>query len=184
MPEMVELIGRRFRVLRRAEKTCFEITPGRYAIREFRKNDVFLLEGLRCSGTAHDGCQRQCTLLWKAAWLRRVEGDGPAPHVEQADVDVLRAKLKTRSGPVRYVCQSTELVRATEPQPITRKKILLKCLRDVRSGAVGPGKMVSLVVAPLYRKVRDRVRGRPRLVGELTRTPLGTIGLQPGEMVR
>ena len=47
MPEMVELVGR-FRVLRRAEKTCLESPPGKYVIREFRKSDVFLLEGLRC----------------------------------------------------------------------------------------------------------------------------------------
>ena len=43
--------------------------------------------------------------------------------------------------------------------------------------------MMSLVIVPLYRKVRDRVAGRPRLSGKLTKTPVGTLGLKPGELV-
>ena len=52
MPEMVPYCGRRFRLLRRAEKTCIEIGDGGYDTREFLKNDVFLLDGLRCPGTS------------------------------------------------------------------------------------------------------------------------------------
>ena len=51
MPEMEEYCGRRFRVLRRAEKTCIEFPGGGYKIQEFRGNDVVVLEGLRCNGS-------------------------------------------------------------------------------------------------------------------------------------
>src|SRR5436309_11945426 len=77
MAEMLAYCGRRSRVLRPAEKTCVEVASGDYAIREFRGDDVVLLEGLRCSGADHDGCQRACMFFWKMAWLRRAGPDRP-----------------------------------------------------------------------------------------------------------
>ena len=180
MPEMLNYCGRRFRVLRQAEKTCVEVAGGDYAIREFQGNDVVLLEGLRCSGANHDWCQRACMLFWKMAWLQRASGDRPAPPAGAAGRDKLLSSLKTISEPGRYFCQSTELVRATGSLP--RARILLKCLRDVRSGAVGALKMMRLILVPLWRKATVRFR-RP-LVGALTQTPVGQLGLQPGEIVR
>jgi hypothetical protein len=183
MPEMAELCGRRFRVLRRAEKTCVEIAPGDYQIREFLGNDVFLLEGLRCSGAHHDGCQRLCMFFWKAAWLRSADGSERSPADDGAAFEVLRAKQRTTTALGRYFCQSTQLHKSTRPEPLTKGEIALKCFRDVRSGAVGVWEMVPLVLLPLYRKIRDRVSDRPRLVGPLTRTPVGALQLQRGELV-
>ena len=183
MPEMVEHCGRRFRLARVAEKTCLEVAGGNYLIREFRNNDVVLLEGLRCSGADHDGCQRQCMFFWKRAWLRKVGAEESATPATIAGKESLCSKLKTRISPERYFCQSTELHRATEPTPIKAGQILLKCFRDVRSGAVGLMEMTGLILMPLYRKIRDRLIGRPRLVGSLARTPVGNLGLQPGELV-
>ena len=69
MPEMLEFCGKRFRVEKRADKTCNTIT-----IMESRRlYDTVHLEDLRCSGQAHAGCQAQCYLFWKEAWLKRVE---------------------------------------------------------------------------------------------------------------
>ena len=48
-----------FRVYRRAEKTCVEGLGMRGM-----KNTVFL-DGLRCDGSAHGGCQRGCLFFWK-----------------------------------------------------------------------------------------------------------------------
>ena len=183
MPEMLEHVGRRFRVLRKAEKTCVEILGGQYVIRELLHNDVFLLQGLRCSGASHGGCQRLCMLFWKAAWLRKVR-DGDC--VEDIAVDRLRAlssRLKTRSAADRYYCQSTQLVTATRPESLTSIEIIVKCWRDVWSGAVTPAKMLSLILVPLGRKIRDRAVGRPLLRGSLKRTPVGDLALQAGEMV-
>lgn len=181
MPEMLEHCGRRYRVSRVAEKTCVEIPGGAYVIREFRNNDVVLLETLRCSGAEHDGCQRACMLLWKKSWLRQVEANTNTPS--EAEALPRSSSLKTKVGPDRYFCQSTELVRATLTGSMSYGNILLKCLRDISSGAVGIPKMMALIFVPACRKLRDSLLGRPRLVGELTRTPVGTLNLQPGETV-
>lgn len=183
MPEMLEFCGGRFQVLRKAEKTCLETTGGEYLIREFHHNDVMLLDGLRCSGAAHGGCQRLCMIFWKTAWLRKVEAEQPASPRDESPKGELLSQLKTMNAPGRYFCQSTELPRATESQPLTRGQILLKSFRDVRSGAVGVFDMIGLILIPLYRKVRDRGFGRPRLAGNLAQTPVGALNLQPGEIV-
>ena len=183
MPEMEQYCGFRFRVLRRAEKTCIEFAGGAYKIREFRGNDVFLLEGLRCSGANHDGCQRQCMLFWKAVWLQRTETTSGAAPVDPSDHKTLRLKMKTMSSPQRYFCQSTELANATRQESLTKIQILHKCYRDVRFGGVRVGEMLGLIAMPLYRKIKDRLFGRSRLLGNLARTPVGTLGLQPGELV-
>ena len=41
-----------------------------------RMRNAVHLEGLRCDGQAHGGCQAGCLLYWKEAWLRRVPSDG------------------------------------------------------------------------------------------------------------
>jgi hypothetical protein len=179
MPEMLEFCGRRFQVQRLAEKTCIEFPGGTYKIREFRNNDVVLLGGLRCPGTRHDGCQRLCMIFWKTAWLRKVELDQPPACVAPHEYEELGARLKTMSGPARYCCQATELARATIP--LTRKRILLKCYYDVRSGSRGFFEMVWLILAPLWRKTTSRIP-RHRLLGTLTRTPVGNLNLQPSEL--
>ena len=81
MPEMLEFCGKTFRIARRAEKTCVDGHPE--AFREFKNNNVVLLEELRCSGKAHGGCQRGCMLFWKEQWLRKVaKNEGTATVAE------------------------------------------------------------------------------------------------------
>lgn len=178
MPEMVKFCGRRFKVQRLAEKTCVEFPGGWYKIREFRNNDVVLLESSRCPGTRHDGCQRSCMIYWKTAWLRRVEPDRSPVCITQPEYPELERRLKTKSGPGRYYCQSTELARATVP--LTRPRILLKCYQDVRSGSRGFLEMIGLILAPLWRKSTPWIPRR-RLAGNLARTPVGNLNLQPAE---
>lgn len=181
MPEMLEFCGNRFRVLRRAEKTCVETSVQNYRILEFRGNDVVILERLRCSGAYHDDCQRACVLFWKEAWLRRVEPGlltvGPLiPSFQNPE----HIRWKTMSAPGHYVCQSTELVKAT--QPLARSRIILKCLLDVLHGSRGVFEMAWLVLRPLWRKATQKIPRR-RLKGDLNRTPVGDLKLQPGEWV-
>ena len=108
MPEMIEYCGRRFRVHRRVEKTCVEVTSGRYDFREFPQNDAVLLDGLRCSGSDHGGCQRVCSLFWKTAWLRRVSDDRSEAVADETGGRGPWPKLQTLAGSGRYFCQSTE----------------------------------------------------------------------------
>jgi len=182
MPEMLPYCGKRFRVLRRAEKTCVELPGGSYAIREFINNDVVFLDGIRCSGSSHDGCQRACLLFWKTAWLKPV--DQSQIVIENLGAsDSLADRLKTKSSPVRYFCQSSQLAQSTVPRRLSKLEIFRKFWRDLRYGAVRLRHIPSLLVLPFYRKIRDRLVGRPRLRGTLTITPVGQLNLQPGELV-
>ncbi len=180
MPEMLEFCGKRAQVARRAEKTCIEYPGGGYKIQEFLNNDSILLEGLRCSGARHDGCQRACMIFWKRAWLQKVDERKTAEPVDLSGMETLETKLKTMASVNRYVCQSTELAKAT--QPLTRKQIFVKCAAEIRSGSRGVFEMAKLIAAPLWRKATSRIP-RARLAGTLTRTPIGNLGLQPGEWV-
>jgi hypothetical protein len=77
MPEMIGACGRRFRVERRAERLCDTVayTGTR------RIADGVLLEDLRCDGSAHGGCQAECRILSKEAWVRKViPGSQPLPR--------------------------------------------------------------------------------------------------------
>src|SRR5579883_2099205 len=76
MPEMLQFCGKRFRVEKRADKTCNTIT----VMESRRLYHTVHLENLRCSGADHGGCQAQCYLFWKEAWLKRVpESHDAAP---------------------------------------------------------------------------------------------------------
>ncbi len=58
MPEMAKCCGRRFRVYRRAEKVFLD----QYYYVARMPRAVFL-EGVRCDGAAHAGCQMGCLIL-------------------------------------------------------------------------------------------------------------------------
>ena len=85
MPEMLAYCGQTFRVFKRADKTCD--TVGSTAMR--RLHDTVHLEMLRCDGSAHGGCQAECLLYWKEAWLARVD-----PRIEWAASDDSRRRCR------------------------------------------------------------------------------------------
>ena len=178
MPEMAKLCGQRFQVLRRAEKTCIELAPGNYKIYGFENNDLVVLDAPRCSGVEHDGCQRACMFFWNSSWLRKVERGDTDCKDARADAQALLARLVTMVDG-RYFCQSTELIKIT--RPMSRGRILLKCVRDVASGSRGVFEMLGLILRPLWRKLTPWLRRS--LVGNHKRTPIGTLGLVPGEWV-
>lgn len=75
MPEMLRFCGTRLRVVKIANKTCD--TMQRTGMR--RMTEAVHLEGARCDGAAHGGCQADCLLYFKHAWVRPVtDGDAPA----------------------------------------------------------------------------------------------------------
>jgi hypothetical protein len=105
MPQMFQYCGQRFRVYKRAHKTCDTVngTGGRWLA-----NGIHL--DLRCDGKAYGGCQAACLIFWKDAWLKRV-GDGGNP------VDT----LPSRGGPdistlVKKECLEKDVWKATRAQ--------------------------------------------------------------------
>lgn len=182
MAEMIPFCGQRFRVTRRAEKTCVEYPGVTYRMREFTGNDVVLLDTPRCSGAAHDGCQRACIPFWKEEWLRRVpDGAAKAPAPASPSAALTRL-VQSKSADGKYFCQSTQLGRAT--QQISRKDVLAKCIADLRSGSRGFLEMIGLVVRPIWQHYIEHNFGPKLAVGTLTKTPVGKLSLKPGEIVR
>jgi hypothetical protein len=184
MPEMIEHCGQRYRVFRRAEKTCVEGSPD--GIRQFPARDVVFLDTLRCSGAAHDGCGRSCLFFWKEAWLRPVAPDAPAapppddPELQRAAA-ALREQLITRRPDGRYLCQSSELPLATSHLSAWGR--LGTCLRDILVGTYPPQRMARLIAIPLWSKLKEVFVDRyPRSTA--TETPTLSLGLQPGEWIR
>jgi hypothetical protein len=188
MPEMLPLCGQRFRVFRRAHKTCDTITWS--GLRGMDR--TVHLEGLRCDGSAHGGCQAGCLLFWKVAWLRRVATEAQEQEARAttpaAGNPAIEQWLRERSqnvladGDVRFRCQATEMLQATYPLSVLNP---LQYVRDVRSnGATWAGVIrgVGLSAINCCRRFLKQPT-RPRVVGELRRTPHVELGLEPGEWV-
>jgi hypothetical protein len=201
MPEMLQFCGRRFRVDKLAVKLCDTIgSTGMYRMR-----NAVHLEGVRCDGQAHGGCQAGCLVYWKEAWLKRVAADEPNPPdpiPESAVPGCTRAMLlaatrKAASTPEdeRFSCQATELLRAA-PTPVPPWDVG-QYVRDVRSGNASLLATIRALAVGVFNEYQDlsrrflprplRIRGGRRLPfidGRLERTPDGALGLQPGELVR
>ena len=81
MPEMLASCGRRLRVFKRAHKTCDTIES--YVIRKLGR--TVHLEGSRCDGSAHGGCEAACQLFWHEAWLRPVAAPAGSARLQHGD---------------------------------------------------------------------------------------------------
>ena len=178
MPEMLAFCGRQLRVHRRADKTCVE---GHYGLRKL--GGTVLLEAARCDGAAHDGCQRNCMMFWKEAWLKPAAA---APSVIDPLADA-RARKRLATLPVhdtdRYLCQSTALMAATAPQSAWNVAHLVA---DVRRGELSLAGFLAMVGRTLVNRARGLVGlgDIGALAGDQGRALAGDLGLQPGEWVR
>jgi len=214
IPQMFQYCGQRFRVFKRAHKTCDTVnqTGGRRL-----QNAVHL--DLRCDGEAYGGCQAACLIFWKTAWLKPVgsttrASEGPALGPQGTDreaccieADVWAGTQSRKShddGETRYVCQATLLPDFTRLLPWWN---IAQYFEDFTSGNAPIGRMIrgfiyasfsnlSQLGIGLGRPLRWLYDGfqaifggipYPRRKGKITagqRTPTCTLGLQPGELVR
>ena len=185
MPEMLDWCGKPFSVQRRAEKTCVEVGTPMYTNRRFAGSGVVLLEGPRCDGQSHDGCKRGCRMFWKEDWLRPIEGaDMPTP-VSEAGLAALTARLKVKADEQRYFCQSTELLRATEEFPGRKKPWMVRvAFREVRNGDRSLTEIANMFVRWCSHMLRNATAGESFLRGPHKQTPVGSLDLKPGDIVR
>ncbi len=176
MPEMVPFCGKRFRVARRAERTCGQ--PPSPTLR--RLDGAVLLEGLRCDGSQHGGCQLGCMLIWKEAWLRTVP-DGHHEMVSAVSSPAPSLRVTSRLDPKLYFCQATALPKATTAgDPLWKPGQYLRLLR-VRTLSLP--QLLRLFVKAGRRKAARRFRpdlGDRSALGDEREAPLA---LQPGEWV-
>ena len=210
MPEMLAFCGRQLVVDAVAHKTCdtaWQIGAGR------RLNDAVHLRGARCDGSAHGGCEAECLLFWKSAWLKPVSKKREA-IAETADAtsastfvpDILQraTRLTASTEPILYSCQATRLLDATEPLAWWD---LRQYFFDVATGNRRLGHTARVMFLALLRAVLRGIpfgyrpfrafthathrlltgRGVPRHNGQVPdgqRTPSTNLGLQPGELVQ
>jgi hypothetical protein len=207
MPEMLEYCGKRFRVEKRADKTCNTIT----VMESRRVHDSVHLEGLRCDGDAHGGCQAQCFLFWKEAWLKRIEKNEAGVRRSAAPGQPALSSLacdrerlyelthRSNGSEIAYRCQATDLLKASEPLPWWD---IRQYVRDVWSGNVGVTDLIKVAFFRLFQKTlritayRAQIRAYnciqswrggppyPYLWGTLDKTPHETLGLIPGDLVQ
>ena len=179
MPEMINYTGKRFRVCQRVLKTCISIKNSTN-MRVLKSDDVVTLQGLRCSGTGHDGCQKGCMIFWREAWLRAAEGVVQQPAAELMGKDRLRARLKTSTEPQIYFCQASELLRYTNRMP--RLARLLTCVKDVRAGNCSALEMCRRIGTWLFWRIRKMIAGE-YAAGTNARTPTEPLELSSGDMI-
>jgi hypothetical protein len=187
MPEMFQYCGQRLRIFKSAHKTCDTVnspSQGR------RMSQAIHLEGARCDGQAHGGCQALCLLFWKEAWVRPVDGPGPLVRLVQratraderpslgseargcAEQDVVTAtRVEGDADDVdpTYVCQATMLPQATGQLPWWN---LRQYLDDFTSGNVSLLALArGAAYASLYQVIKraDRSRFRRSLPPTLIR---------------
>jgi len=190
MPEMMKYCGQTLTVLGRASKICDTV----HSTSSRRIPDAVFLDDLRCDGSGHHGCQAECRIFWKEAWLRRVpKGEtlaaGSAPAVAPDD-EAARARLAELLGrnikrqDDIYACQVTDLYQASkhlrtlDPRPY---------IREYTSGNVPLGRFLKVVT-------KAAVREPLRKIGIWTEGPMpGTrkgkvaddmLDLQPGDRVQ
>ena len=214
MPEMLPWCGKRFRVFRRAHKTCDTIdnSGGRRMAGAVHLEDLDNGNSaqLRCDGAAHGECQAGCLIFWKEAWLRpaghetdvevtNVSGSGRLTNEE----DVWRSAATSEADPT-YSCQTTCLLDATSPLKWSNpgqywedyksgnvgiRRMLMSFLFSVYNHLINAGVGLGVPLRWLYDRIQSLTGGvpyphRPGLVPTGESTPTGVLNLQPGELVR
>jgi hypothetical protein len=198
MPEMLDSCGQTVRVAARADKTCDVIGLGGTSR---RMHHTVFLDGSRCDGSAHAGCQAGCLLFWREEWLEWADTPGepiatPGAKAEPSpSVDTLLAgtQLLNEDGQALYRCQATEHRRATTH---IRFRDVGQYVDDVRTKHATAFGVLRGIVVDLFNFYQDfslrrlprwlRVKGgRPfpfyQGTGTGERTPV--LGLKPGDLV-
>jgi hypothetical protein len=185
MPEMLAFVGKRFRIASRALKVCS-------GVGNTHLEGVVFLEQLRCDGSAHGGCEAECRLYWKEAWLRASDNPrvgsvsatneiGPLAHV--AHTNVRQLPVLDEGDEAVYRCQATEAGRAGKRVDWREPT---QYLRELTNRNVGPLHLTRVFADILTQYVRRRVLRR----GEFSVTPAGVnrvdgaqLDLEPGDWV-
>src|SRR5262245_15426193 len=186
MPQMLAYCGKRFRVFKRAHKSCDTVTGPA----GLKLADAVHLETLRCDGAAYGGCQAACLLFWKTAWLKPVGGPdtverrrSPRSAADQrstctaADVwaGTRAAEQPDPSDPV-YVCQATRLPSASKPLPWWN---LTQYIEDYTSRNVTAGTLLRGLLYSCYFNASQAGIGLGRPMRWLYDSPPAPLGGVP-----
>ena len=205
MPEMLKACGKTFTVYARADKTCDTATKtgGR------RLHNSVHLDGERCDGSSHGGCQAECLNFWKEAWLVNESEaqssdqpeDEPAEHAlqELSRYTTIPDETSSKGEPI-YSCQATLLPQYTTPLPWWD---IRQYWRDLTSGNIRFSRLLKVAWLASYSKLvsmgigyrfwvslYDRIQAYrqrqpwPKKTGLAEISPVQLLDLTPGEVVR
>lgn len=174
MPEMLRYCEKKFKVLKSFDKIFVEEIGNR------RIKRTVILEGVLCDGQAHGGCQRSCYILWKEAWLKRVNTTAKQPIVplpSNAAEYVINRSLP---------CQSAALVKATSRTAISLDTFVRMYVCDPRFIKWLPFRKLCTLLIRLMHKTRKLFDKRKKtfIIGSRTKTPEISLNLRPGERVQ
>jgi hypothetical protein len=160
MPQMFNYCGQRFRVYKRAHKTCDTVNQS-----GGRRVSCAVHLDIRCDGEAFGGCDATCLIFWKVAWLKpsgknaiyehplsgsETSGIGTAVHSGCTESDVLagtRIEDQVALDNVRYVCQATQLPSFSTLLPWWD---IRQYLEDYTSGNVPAGRILAGLLYASY----------------------------------
>jgi hypothetical protein len=176
MPEMLQFCGRRLRVRAVAHKAC---DVARNTLKSRRLESSVFLADARCDGSAHGGCQADCNLFWKDAWLKPAGGDaelpaavtltkGQPPKVAITEAELRKTTSRTaesEGSETVYSCQATRLFDATQELAWWNPR---QYLRDVvtRNHSLGYASGVLLVAFLKHLRRAPRLRRMTRWLHE------------------
>jgi hypothetical protein len=179
MPQMLDSCGKILRVSKSAHKLC-DTVNGTGARR--MRNAVFL-EDVRCDGQAFGGCEMECLIFWKEAWLKPVgagdkrnlspgsgnaQPEGPWSQLEALSRRNTRRDRQGSSGGPVYSCQATQMPWATVRLSIWDPR---QFVEDVRSGNAKRRLIVKVVLYQVYDTIASAGLG----VGSLLRWLYDTV---------
>jgi hypothetical protein len=160
MPEMLQFCGKRFKVHKRAHKTCDYASPYPYRTR-WLESSVHL--ETRCDGSGHDGCQAGCLMIWKEAWLNPIgkrSSNGVLTQIAQVptvnsntgkgctEADVwTNTETSGEDGKPKYFCQATQTPKATK---FLRWWDVRQYIQDFSSGNFGIGRIFATLIYGSY----------------------------------
>ena len=206
MPQMYKYCGQHLRVRKSAHKMCDTVN----ATGARGMTGAVFLDDVLCDGAAFGGCEMACSIVWKEAWLRRIDdgaavfNSNPEPRLEALAWSASRAGTHPGTGETIYSCQATRLPSATTHLPWWS---VHQYVTDFKTGNIGLAPVLARVMSIVYaqlvssglgfgRPLRmlydavQRVRGEapfPFHKGRVpagVKTPTADLGLREGELVR
>jgi hypothetical protein len=187
MPEMIPNVDKRYRVSKRIEKICWYTAESSSR----RLPGTLLLEDLRCDGSGHGGCQAECRIYWKEAWVERVEEGAPEHRSDDASLEELRSYVSERTRTTKtfengreevFRCQITESLGASTP---LHPREWGQYIAELRSGNVGIIRFLRVFVRMNIWRVAHRLGRTPDLpkVAGPDRVDGEKLGLEAGDVV-
>jgi hypothetical protein len=198
MPEMLQFCGQKLRVSAVAHKTC---DTNRETYTGRRMNRTVHLVGARCDGSAHGGCDAECLIFWKDAWLKAVDPamqsslsqpkTTGASNISTEDLAMLTRMTQTDgSAEEHFSCQATRMWDATsELRPMDIQQYVYDVI--TRNHSIGRVLRVTWIATLRYLSLHRTIpftRRLFRLILEVThkyltgrKTPYFNPTIKPGE---